>query len=360
MTRIRTLMAVVLALLVPFALAACGGSDSESSSSTSAAGAEQQATGDKKAPGDRTIGVLPIALASEYVAAQVDHFKQALEPLGWDTVVVDGAADPQQIENGMQQLVNQKVDAIVTISLGGEEAPRGFKAASDAGIPLIAMSTGPNPANYAMWDAIIADDPKKMGEITGQYIADGPTEAPVVGVDVTQNYSGHAYVEGVQSVLAEGGLEYTDLRDTELTDIVNSIREQASAVIQKNQGDLTFVEFSDYGAPIILPVISSAGRQDEITLITRYDNPSTLELARKNPNLLINAINSPIYITKTVDALLAHLVDGDPLPAEPYTATEGKVYSSQDLPEGDVIYPFDPILERALEGWKRKYLIGPA
>ncbi len=357
-TRFLTMALLVAALAL--AAAACGGSDNGSDTgSTSDEGSSADATSAEglKDPGKRVIGVLPVNLGSEYLAKKTEQTKATVEPLGWEVIIVDGAADPVKMEAGMQSLVTQGVDAIFTMSIGGEEIPQGFAAAKRAEIPVFAIVTDVNPDQVENWTGVWADSNSGMGEIMGNYIGENLSDQPVIGWDITQNFSGHAYVEGVEAGLAEHDMEYSDLRDTDLADLVNSMTKQAEALVQANKGPQTFVDLSDFGSPLFLPVFERAGR-DDITLTTRYDNASTLALMEDFPTMRTIASEGYEYIFDVVEAVLNNWVNDEPFPTEPdnKSVANGTVIGSEDYePGAEEFFEFQPALEEKLAEWGETY-----
>ena len=342
------------------AISACG-SDDESSGD---GGGGTSASG-KTDPGDRTIGVIPSTSASENLSVWIAQLKAAGEPLGWKINVCDGAGNPQTMESCAQNFVTQKADAIVTMALGGPEIPTGMKQAKDAGIPILALGTSVNPGYEKQYDGVFGDDIVKMGENTADYVDEKFPDQPIVGLEITQNYGGQGYVEGMKKGLEAKGKKYDDLRDTNLADIVNSMKSNTEAILQDNPGKLTFVGFNDTDPAILWPDIERLGRAEDVTLITRYDNPSTVKIMRGDGggNVLASLSTNWQHHFDMLDALLAHWTKDEPLP-DPASTTDtpgAKVAGVEDFPDGqDRAYPFDPALKEKVAEWEQTYELEPS
>jgi ABC-type sugar transport system substrate-binding protein len=366
---------VALVAAFPIALAACGSSDDKSDTSTSsasstpAAGSGSDTTASSgsssglKDPGKRTIGVIPSTSSSENLGVWIAQLKASAEPFGWKVNVCDGAGNPATMERCGQTFVTQKVDAIVTLALGGPEIPNTFKQAKAAGIPVIAEGTSVNPGYEKIYNGVFADDIPKMGEITGQWIAKNRPNDPVVGLDVSSNYGGHGYIVGVKKGLAENNMKYTDLRDTNLADIVNSMKTTSQAVVRAHPGKLTYVTFNDIDSSLYWADFQKAKRDKDVTMITRYDDPSTVKIMRTGAQILVNNSKDWQHDFDLMTALAAYWTDKTPLP-DPATTTNtpgADVYSIKDFPAtGERQFPFDPALKAQIPIWAKTYKLQPS
>ncbi|MBS1891464.1 MAG: substrate-binding domain-containing protein [Actinobacteria bacterium] len=352
---------LLLLVALGVALTACGGGGSSSSSETTAESTSEPAkeggSGGGKTPPKLTIGVVPVTMESEFVALRVQEMEKAAAPLGWTVVVADGQANPQVMEQGMQKLVGEKVDAICTIGLGGEEIPKGFTAAKAAGIPVIALTLSPSPTEVKNFAGIFADDVTKMGEVAGEYIAKERADIPVIGSRLTQNETSNAYTEGILKVLEEEGLETPQLKDAELTDMTNSMTKNLEAELTTAPpGPLTVLDFSDFGTPILQPVLEKAGRESETAVLTRYEDPATMRVA-ENSELEVLMATSKVYqhIFNAYTALLAY-AEGTPLPKPEFSVFDAGVHTIEELPAGaESFFDFEADLAKQVEEWSETY-----
>jgi len=349
---------VVIVAFASVAIAACGSGGSSSSTSSSGSSTPAASTSGAKDPGSRTIGVIPSTSSSENLAVWIAQLKAAAEPFGWKIDVCNGNGNPATMESCGQGFVTKKADAIVTMALGGPEIPNTFKQAKAANIPVIAEGTSVNPGYEKIYNGVFADDIVKMGGITADYLAKNLKDQPVVGLAITQNYGGQGYVNGVKAGLAKNSMKYTDLRDTNLADIVNSMKTTAQAIVQKNPGKITFVGFNDIDPTLFEADFKKAGRDKDVTLITRYDDPSTVKIMRTGVPVLVSNSKDWQHIFDMLTALGAYWTAKTPLPAPASTTnTPGAgVFSIKDFPAGqDRMFPFDPALKAQLAQWGKTY-----
>jgi ABC-type sugar transport system substrate-binding protein len=306
--------------------------------------------------------VIPSTSQSENLGIWTAQLKATAEPFGWKVEVCNGDGNPATMERCGQTFVTQQVDAIVTTALGGPEIPNTFEQAKDANIPVIALGTSVNPGFEKTYDAVFADDIVAMGKITADYIAETDPERQITGLEITQNYGGQGYVEGVKEGLKAHDLAYKDLRDTNLADIVNSLKQTSLAVIRANPGEQWYITYNDTDASLYWADIEKAGREKDVFMITRYDNPSTTKLMRDNPeNILVNNSKNWQHHFDMATALAAFWTDETPLPdpAETTNTPDAGVFKVSEFPEGsDRMFPFDPALVEQMKVWGETYKLG--
>lgn len=354
--RARSLVSLVVASLA-LTVAACGDDDDAApTTSTAAPAASATNAAAKRDAGSRTLGIVPVQSAGEALNVEIKQIEQYAPKLGWKVVVLDGAGDPTKMNQAVQALVTQRVDAIFTLSIGGEEIATGLAQAKKAGIPVIAVGQDPSPGQEKNFAAVFADGTINMGKFAGSYIADNLGDTTIVGERVTQNFGGDGFIQGIIPALKAKGKAFKDLRDTNLADLINSMTKTAEAIVRNNPGPLTFVDFSDFGSPLFLPVFERAKR-DDITIVTRYANPSTIKLLRQGKKILIVGTRFYQHAFDASSALLALWADKKPLPTTPQISEpDVGVYDNDDIPEGsDELFPFQPAMEKQLATWGETY-----
>lgn len=129
--RTRLVPAVVAALLL---LTACSNSSGGSSK------------GDKS---DVTVGIVQLDTANPFTNEQVKDLKVEFKKLGYKTVVGNAQGDPSKAIAVIQGFVQQKVDAIVTQAIDGDQLRTGLVAAERAKIPVFDAAGGPVAKGFA-------------------------------------------------------------------------------------------------------------------------------------------------------------------------------------------------------------------
>jgi ABC-type sugar transport system substrate-binding protein len=361
---------LVLAALAAVAVgvAACGSSGSSSSaggSATSSTNAAATTSGSGLVtPKPLTIGVIPSTSSSANLAIWIAQLKAAAAPLGYKVIVCNGNGVVTTMEACGQSFVTQKVNAIVTMALGGPEIPQTFAQAKAAGIPVMAEGTSVTPG-YAKdyTGGVYGDDIVGQGAATAQYVATHFKGEPIIGLEVTANYGGQGYVNGEVAEFKKLGTKFTDLRDVDLANIVASMTQTAQAELQAHSGNVVFLGFDDIDPSLFQPVFQQAGRSKNVTEIVRYDDPTTVALMRKGDNILVVDTKEYQHIFDMLNALLANSTHGTPFPSPATTVNDPGatvVGIKQYAPGATRYYPFAPALKAQLAIWAKTYKLQPS
>jgi ribose transport system substrate-binding protein len=122
--------------------ASAGGGGGEAAEVLAQASAPQDEwAGPTQAPAplpDATVGIIPCGLAIEGCAREARGAEEAAREIGWEPVVIDGQANPQAIQQGMETLINSGADAIILASVNAQDVGDQIRRAADQGIDVIA------------------------------------------------------------------------------------------------------------------------------------------------------------------------------------------------------------------------------
>jgi len=90
------------------------------------------------------IAVITPYLAQPGTQFYVEAFQEAAKANGWDVNVIDTKGDVASVISRIEDVSNQKVDAIV-INVDPGQVAAGLETAKSAGIPVFGMDAGANP-----------------------------------------------------------------------------------------------------------------------------------------------------------------------------------------------------------------------
>jgi ribose transport system substrate-binding protein len=90
------------------------------------------------------VAVITPYLAQPGTQFYVEGFQAAAKDKGWDVNVIDTKGDVAAVISRIEDVVNQKVDAIV-INVDPAQVAAGLQTAKDAGIPVFGMDAGSDP-----------------------------------------------------------------------------------------------------------------------------------------------------------------------------------------------------------------------
>ena len=164
-------------------VAATAAPAAETVAATAAAAAETVAATAAAAPagGSKTIGVSVADQKSLFYIAAVDGMKTAADKLGVKLIVLSADNDANKQVNQVNDLLTQKIDALVFIAQDATAAAAGVKAANKAGVPVIAVDEKPESGNGQL-ATYIATDSVKAADALCQWMFDKMGGSGEIGI----------------------------------------------------------------------------------------------------------------------------------------------------------------------------------
>ena len=146
-------------MLVPLSIAAalvatgCGGSSGKASNASGAvAGASSSAATSGAAGKKYTIGLVPFSSADPTSNQAIVGVEDVAKKNGWDTSLIDAQGAPEKAISAINNLIQKKVDLIVTTVFPADSLAGGVLAAKAAGIPVASLGGGTGDGVEANWD----------------------------------------------------------------------------------------------------------------------------------------------------------------------------------------------------------------
>jgi ribose transport system substrate-binding protein len=320
----RWVVLALAALVASLALAACGGSSSSSSSeseaggeSTAAAGEESEGSGSGSVE-PKTIGILDVLEASESAYRAQAATEEAVEHVGWKDVVIDAQGDPAKSAAGMTSLVNQKVDAIVSIANQPETIQDGLRQAHEDDIPVLAI--GGEVAPSELIAAEYAPNEKEMTEALNKFFFEqlegtngqiGVITAPIFYALKIRDEQLEADLKSQPNVSVVA--EHQTVVTNAIQDTINTTETFLSAHPQM-AGLWTDL---DTDIPPAAQVLKAKGLCGKVVLVGYYGDKPNLKAINEGcaTGVVDTAIEASGYMA--IDALLGDFVDGTEIPPKP-------------------------------------------
>lgn len=183
----RTFLAV-LAMSVAAACSSSGGTATTGSAATNGGSASTSAAAKV------SIGIVGFASADQTSQLAITGYRKVAKAKGWDVTYVDPAGSADKAVAAMQNLVQKKVNIIVTAVFPAASLAGGAAAAKAAGIPVISLSGGTGDGVQVNYDAGI----QQGKDIAAKLVADtgGKGQLLVLG-----------YKSGLPCIEREAGLD---------------------------------------------------------------------------------------------------------------------------------------------------------
>ncbi len=216
MRRIHLPLAMTAALILAFAVAACG--DDEGSDSDSA---------DSGQGGDLTFSVITHGEGDTFWAVAKAGAEQAGDDLGVTVNYQESQNDPQAQAQLIESAVTEEVDGIATSVPDPDALTGAIKAATEAGIPVITLNSGADVFQELGAITHVGQDETIAGEAAGERLAqEGATKAICI-IHEQGNVGLDQRCEGAATGF---GGEIETLQVTGVKDLATTQTEIASAV----------------------------------------------------------------------------------------------------------------------------------
>ena len=151
----------------------------------------------------RKIGVIVITLQSESLARWATHIQAAAAKLNWQVIVKDGDNNPAVVATALPELLNEGVDAVITMAVDAPLMAEGLAAAKAKNVPVIATAVDVNPAGKSTFTAVYATDSYGFGVALADYLVKKNPKAVAVGQTATIVYAADRLVVGAKDTLAK-------------------------------------------------------------------------------------------------------------------------------------------------------------
>jgi ABC-type sugar transport system substrate-binding protein len=303
----------------------------------------------------RKLGVLIITLQSESLARWTSRIQAAAAKLKWDVVVKDGVNNPAVIAAALPELLNEGVDAVITMAVDATLITDGLKAAKAKNVPVIATAVDVNPAGKELFTATYAPDSYGLGVALADYLVKKNPKPVAVAQDVTIVYAADRLVVGAKDTLQKKGGSVEAVADADVTNLVNSFTQTTTDLVLAHPKAIALVSCCDFSPMIDLPALKSANRPD-VMLLTRYDNETSLQAIRSGAPLVIATNHTDLFILEALDALAAHFSNGAAIPPTvDESKADIKVVDKDNVPAKGFVYSFDQDLASYAERWQKLY-----
>ncbi|MCX7748953.1 MAG: substrate-binding domain-containing protein [Clostridia bacterium] len=190
---------LAFAFLATSVLGGCSGNKNEETG-TNTGGSEEKKV---------TIGLALSTTQEERWAKESKYFVDAAEKIGAKVVVQDAGNDENNQNNQVENLINQKVDALVIVAANSKTAGTAVESAKKAGIPVMAYSRLIKDVDY---DCFIGFDVVDIGRTLAKAaIAKVPKGNYMImnggQTDINAKFEHDGYMEVIQPLIDKGDIK---------------------------------------------------------------------------------------------------------------------------------------------------------
>lgn len=157
----KKVVAIMLALVLVLALAACGGKD------------------DSK----KTVGVLIYKFDDAFMTTYRNALKEILEEKGYEVTFQDGNNDQAKQNEQINNYITQGVDALIINPVMTSAADQIVSTVKNAGIPTVLINREPTAEQMSAYDKLVyvGCDAAQSGTFQGELILDTPNQGDING-----------------------------------------------------------------------------------------------------------------------------------------------------------------------------------
>ena len=261
------------------------------------------------------LGVIGFQFTSETHARVANAAAAAAKEKGWNVTLLNSEGSLPKHAEQFDALIAKKVDAIIVAMGKPVEADAQFKAAKDAGIPVITVQSGVSP--YALFD--IQSNEYKIGAEAALYLLGQlGFQGNIVTARFDLNIASRIRGKILDVVLSEnqGVKELGKFSMARTRSWRDDVRAGMQALLLQNQGKINGIWASfDGQAYIIDDLLQAQGvKKGEIPLISVDGGKETYERIADPASTLVASVSIPFEAMgkQAVDAVQAIVVDKKP------------------------------------------------
>jgi ABC-type sugar transport system substrate-binding protein len=293
-------------------------------------------------------------LQSEALTRWSSQIQAAAEKLHWQVIVKDGQNNPAVVATALPELVNEGVDAVITMALDAPLITDGLKLAKSKNIPVIATAVDVNPAGKELFTANYAPDSYDFGVAIADYFLKKTPHIKAVGQNVSIVYAADRMMTGVKDEMTKGGGTMLAIADVDVTNLVNSFTQTATDLALGHPDAAALITSADFSPLIDLPALKAANRS-ELVMSARYDNETSLQAIRAGAPLVIAVNHAALTNLEALDALATHFASGGPISPTMKNIGEIKVIDKDNVPKEGAVWSFETDLAAYADRWSKAY-----
>lgn len=304
----KKVLAFVLALTMCASLAACGGS---SSTSKAASVAASTASSTSTKQGGHIFGYTCMDMTNPFHIAMRDAIQKAVEANGDTLIAIDGQQMQDKQNNVIEDLITQGIEVLFLNPVDSASVQPALEACAAAGIPVINVDSAVQ--DRSLIATYIASNNVQAGKQCGEEIVKlYPNGANICVIENPLAESVVQRVQGLEEAIKGTNCKIIDRKSISSMDAVLGTAED---LLTANSDVNVFWGLNDDVSLIILGAIQSAGRADQIKVMSVDGSPSG-KTSVKDGGLYATAAQSPVSLGKKAVECAYTLLDGGKVDAE--------------------------------------------
>lgn len=306
----KQILSGLLAGAMVVSLAACGGSASTStpaeSTADTAASTEVESTGD----GDVVYGYTCMQLTNPFHIAMRDELKKLAEADGITLLEFDGDSNQQKQNDAIDDMIAQGMKVLFLNPVDQDGVQPALEACAAAGVKVITVDS--NVTDTSLIETYISSDNFIAGQQCGEEIVKLYPDG--CNIALIENPLADSVVQRVAGL--ESAIEGTNCKivDRKSISSADAVLPSAEDILTANSDLQVFWGLNDDVSLIVLGAVESAGRQDDIKVMSVDGSPSG-KTSVQNGGMYCTAAQSPVSIADKAYECATKIMNGESVDA---------------------------------------------
>ena len=287
----------------------------------------------------RTVALVAIDLRVPALAEVVEGVQEAAEQVGMNVTVFDAQSNPSLMNQGLDQAMNSKVDAIVSVGLIIDLISDQIATAKEAGIPMVDVINTPPESGVPGQGS----DPNMFGNVAPDYYLFGRLQAAAaivhtdgkahVGImNTSELTAASTIVAGMTDTFDEcGSCDYVET-DTALNDWSTKLPNQAASLIRGNP-ELNFLApIYDNMAVFASAGVRQAGAASRVGMASNDGTAAALALIEDGDTMVADIAHNNVWAAwAALDQAMRGMLEMEPAdPVLPIRYVDAEVLESEN------------------------------
>lgn len=228
-----------------------------------------------------TIGFVEITEAAPVVLEVQKELKRGAALLGWDVKTVNANGDPAQMASGVSAMVNQNVDALITLAIQPAAAAQGLAAAKAKGIPTMILGA-PAIDPEKLYDVSYSPDDTKLATMAAeQMVKDLGGKGSILQFDASGQPAIEMRSNALAKVLTGSGVTVAAKHETDLANGVQDTQSTISTTLRAKPEINAVWASQDFAYPPAVKTILAQKLGTNTGVYSVYLSPEAFPILRE-------------------------------------------------------------------------------
>lgn len=323
----------------------------------------------------QTIGILQLNAQAEVAFRIAEGARIPAERLGWDVVVCDSLGDPARMASCSESLLNQGVDAILTVAIEPAPVMAQLRRAEEESVLWLTLGGGTTPSELI--SAQYAPLETEMSDLLHTYLieqmAQRPGDEHTMAISTfSQVWAGKARSDDLYADLEGTNIKVVDEHVSDLANQIADARQSVTSQLTAFPNVAAIYGTANYTVPVMGQLVAQrfpgAVFPDRPLVLGYLDDLVNLDAVRRGQVDAIATMRLDAASYVAIDQLAQHFARGTDLDPDAYLGSE-EVYgidlreatlvTAENLPpEGEYVEPVADFISFFNAKWEAEFGIG--